>query len=98
MSSILSSVDLLDPEGPACSLNHLVSLFPISILAFNFPNVIIFVFISITSSCILVMLEDLLSLNSKAKLGTKSPMKFIFAVGFEGLTSTGILLYSLLNL
>jgi hypothetical protein len=33
----LSSMDPLDPDGPACSLKHLVSQFPISTLDLILP-------------------------------------------------------------
>jgi len=36
--------------------------------------------------------------HHREKLGSKAPTKVTFAVGWEGLTSIGILLYNLLNL
>jgi hypothetical protein len=97
MSPILSSADLPDPEGPSCTLNHLVSLFSVSILAFIFSDAIMFDSISTTLSFILVRLAALLSLNSRAKSGSKSSVKVTFAASWEGLTSNEILLYNLLN-
>jgi hypothetical protein len=41
---------------------------------------------------------DILSLNNREKSGSKAPTKVTFAAGWEGLTSTGILLYNLLNI
>jgi hypothetical protein len=45
-----------------------------------------------------VRLEYLLSLNSREKSISKYPAKVTFAASWEGLTSTGIILYNLLNL
>jgi hypothetical protein len=98
ISFIFSSIDLLDPEGLACSLKRLVSLFPISVLAFKLPEAIMLDSISTTSSCIQVKVAACLSLKRRAKSGSKAPAKVTLAAGWEGLTSGGILLYSLLNL
>jgi hypothetical protein len=97
ISSILSSKYLPHPEGPPCSLYLLVSLFPVSNLVFNFPDAIMFDSISRASSCILVRSIDLLSLNNRAKSGSKALAKVTFTTGWEGLTLAGILLYNLLN-
>jgi hypothetical protein len=91
-------VDLLDPEGPACSLKRLVSQFPVSTLAFNLPEDIMLDLISTASSCIQVKVVPRLSLKRREKSGSKAPAKVTLATGWDGLTSARILLYSLLNL
>jgi hypothetical protein len=68
-------------EGPACSLNLLGSLIPISIFVFKFLDAIIFYSISIASSCILAKVVYLLSLKIKEKYESKSPAKVTLAAG-----------------
>jgi hypothetical protein len=98
ISSTLSFADLLDPDGPACSLKRLVSQFPVSNLDLSLPEAIILDSISTASSCIWFRVAPLLSHKRSAKSGSKASTKVTLAVGWDGLTSTGILLYSLLNL
>ena len=98
ISSTLSSVYLLDPDGLACSLKSLVSWLHISTLDLNLPEAIIFDSIYTMSSCIRFRVAPLLSHKRSAKSGSKAPAKVTLAAGWDGLTSDGILLYSLLNL
>jgi hypothetical protein len=98
ISSTLSSVDLLDPDGPAGSLKRLVSQFPISNLTLSLPKAIILDSISTTSSYIQFRVAPLLSCKRSAKSDSKALAKVTLAAGWDGLTSAGILLYSLLNL
>ena len=79
ISSIFSSEDLLDPEGLVRSLKRLVSLVPVSTSAFSFPDAIMFDSISMASSCIPVRVAELLSLRSKAKSGSKTPVNVTLA-------------------
>ena len=92
ISSILSPTDFLDPKGPPCSLKFFFSLFIFSVFAFNFPDAIILDSISTASSCIFERSTDRLSLNNKAKSGSKAPAKVTLAAGCEGFTSAGIFL------
>jgi hypothetical protein len=94
----LSSVYILDPDGPACSLMRLVSRFHVSTLSFNLPKAIIFDSIYTASSFIWFRVDPLLSRKRSAKYGSKAPVKVTLAAGWDGLTSAGILLYILLNL
>jgi hypothetical protein len=73
ISSILSPVDFPDPEGPPCSLNFLFSLFTFFVFTLSFQDAIILDSISTASSCILGRSKDRLSLNNKAKSGSKAP-------------------------
>jgi len=75
-----------------------ISQFPISTFVFNLTEAIMLDLISMMSSCIRVRVVPLLSLNRSAKLGSKSLANVTLAVGWDGLTSTGILLYNLLNI
>jgi hypothetical protein len=83
-------VDLLDPEGPACSLKRLVSRFLVYTLVFNLTEAIMLDSISTASSCIQVKVAPLLSLKRRAKSGSKAPAKVTLAGGWEGLTSAEI--------
>jgi hypothetical protein len=96
--STLSSADMFDLEGPACSLKHLVSQFPVSNIDLSLPEAIILDSISTASSYIRFKLAPLHSRKRSAKASSKAPAKVTLATGWDGLTSTRILLYTLLNL